>query len=69
MTTPAATPTPPQYAPGWVKQDIYNTLAVALRTAIQTPSNTKDWLVATIDRGARHTSWDEISHWPDLTTT
>jgi hypothetical protein len=65
VTSPA-TPTPPQYTSGWVKQDIGVTLAVAVRTDIVTANNFKDWGVMTLDHGGRYATWDEVSAWPDL---
>jgi hypothetical protein len=66
MTSPAATPTPPQYTAGWVKQDLHHTWAVAVRTSIVTATNAKDWGVMTVDRGGHYGTWDEVGSWPDI---
>jgi hypothetical protein len=66
-TTPA-TPTPPQYTAGWVKQDKVTTMAVAVRTNIVTNNNYKDWGVMTVDHGGYYATWDEVQTWADLTT-
>jgi hypothetical protein len=63
---PPATPTPPQYMTGWVKQDLHKTWAVAVRTGIVTANNAKDWGIMTVDRGGHYGSWDEVSSWPDI---
>lgn len=67
MTSPA-TPTPPQYAAGALKQDAGQTNAVAIRTNIDTSNNFKDWGVMTIDHGGHYATWDEVSAWPDVTS-
>lgn len=64
MTSPA-TPTPPNYNTGAVKQDPAS-LAVAVRTNITDPDNNKDWGVMTVDRGGHYTNWDEVGGWPDI---
>jgi hypothetical protein len=70
MTTPGgpATPTPPSYTAGWVKQDNASggTMAVAIRTNIETSNNYKDWGVMTVDHGGHYATWDEVSGWADL---
>jgi hypothetical protein len=65
MTTPG-TPTPPEYTVGWVKQDMGQTMAVAIRTAIVTVNNLKDWAVMTVDHGGHYTGWDSVAGWADL---
>ena len=60
-----ATPTPPEYPAGWVKQDPVS-LAVAVRTNIVTANNYKDWGIMSVDRGGQYATWDQISGWPDL---
>lgn len=49
---------------GALKQDP-NTLAVAVRTVFPEDSQ-RAWGVMTVDRGGRHVSSDDVSHWPDL---
>lgn len=66
VLSPSATPTPAQYVVGWVKQDLNNTLAVAVRTSIATANNMKDWGVMTVDHGGHYASWDDVSAWPDI---
>jgi hypothetical protein len=66
MTSPA-TPTPPAYTEGWVKQDTAATNAVAVRTNIVTNNNFKDWGVMTIDHGGHYATWDEVQTWADIT--
>jgi len=65
VSSRVATPTPPVYLTGSVKQDPV-TLAVALRTNIYDPENRKDWGVMSIDRGGSYASYDAVGQWPDL---
>jgi hypothetical protein len=60
----AATPTPPQYVTGSVKQSP-DDLSVAVRTNILDPDGLKDWGVMTIDRGGHYASYDEVAGWTD----
>jgi hypothetical protein len=62
----AASPTPPEYTIGWVKQST-DDMSVAVRTNILDPDGSKDWGVMTIDRGGHYASWDEVQNWQDMT--
>lgn len=59
------TPSPASYQTGDVRQDPA-TFAVAVRTSIIDPDNTKDWGIMTVDRGGHYASWDEVSTWVDM---